>query len=344
MAEITVIVPIFKIELYLSRCIDSILAQSFPDFSLVLIDDGSPDKCPMICDAYAERDSRVRVIHQLNVGPAAARNRGIELALKDETCEYLAFIDGDDCVHPQYLEQLYQAVTLENADASMCQHHYISREETVEGKIQISNSVVYSLNAEDLMISQWSSFNYAWGKLFAKKLFSELRYPENISFGEDNLTIYQALFACNQIAFVERKLYYYFYNATGITKSPWTVQSLDVFEGIKEQLAFYKANGYERAYNKEIELYIQQCAYQIHRIRENRKKIKDNVYYIVALKKEMKRLFKENRAYYLWSNLYWAGALYPRVVAILQILARVKNDLKENGLKGTIRKVLKKFR
>ena len=106
--NISVIVPVYKVEKYLSRCIDSILAQTYTDFELILVDDGSPDNCGKICDGYAEKDNRV-VIHQGNGGISAARNAGIDWAFENSDSEWIAFIDSDDWVHPLYLECLYNA-------------------------------------------------------------------------------------------------------------------------------------------------------------------------------------------------------------------------------------------
>ena len=101
---ISVIVPIYRVEKYLPACIDSILYQTFTDFELILVDDGSPDRCPEICDEVARRDARVRVIHQANAGLSAARNAGIEIAHG----EWLGFVDSDDYIAPQFYEKLYQ--------------------------------------------------------------------------------------------------------------------------------------------------------------------------------------------------------------------------------------------
>ena len=116
MPEISVIVPVYRAEAYLHDCVDSILAQTFSDFELILVDDGSPDNCGAICDDYAARDSRVRVIHQENQGQAAARNRALAVAKGDWVC----FVDSDDDVHPQMLECLGQAADESGAAMSMC--------------------------------------------------------------------------------------------------------------------------------------------------------------------------------------------------------------------------------
>lgn len=113
---ISIIVPVYNVEPYLEQCIDSILNQSFRDFELILVDDGSPDRCGEICDRYAAADDRIRVIHQKNGGVSAARNAGMEVSKG----KYIVFVDSDDMVHPLYLEHLYKAIQKHNADISMC--------------------------------------------------------------------------------------------------------------------------------------------------------------------------------------------------------------------------------
>lgn len=114
--ELSIIVPIYKVEKYLKECIQSILQQTFTDFELILVDDGSPDACPQMCDAIAEQDSRVRVIHQKNGGLSAARNTGIEAARGN----WLGFVDSDDFVAPDFYEKLYHAAVSAGADCSIC--------------------------------------------------------------------------------------------------------------------------------------------------------------------------------------------------------------------------------
>ena len=116
MPRISVIVPVYKVEQFLPACVQSILGQTFADFELILVDDGSPDGCGALCDAYAGQDGRVRVIHQKNGGLSAARNSGIAAA----TGEFLAFVDADDIVAPDYLEQLYCALRSSGADMALC--------------------------------------------------------------------------------------------------------------------------------------------------------------------------------------------------------------------------------
>lgn len=120
MAVISIVVPVYNTEVYLRRCVDSILDQSFTDFELLLVDDGSTDGSSSICDEYAAKDSRVSVIHQCNAGVSAARNAGLAYAFSESETQYLTFIDSDDFVAPTYLYTLYQALLDNNADISVC--------------------------------------------------------------------------------------------------------------------------------------------------------------------------------------------------------------------------------
>lgn len=339
MAEITVIVPVYNAERYLDCCIESILNQSFRDLKLILVDDGSQDRSSAICDNYAEMDSRIHVIHQENSGPSAARNRGIEFALKDVDCQYLAFVDSDDRIHPQYLRFLLDMAETQNAQIAMCRHRYITPTEPMVAYEEIPKAVGQIVDAESLMCSESSSFNYAWGKLFAAECFAQLRFPEDVSFGEDNLTIYKAIFACERIAFSEMQLYFYFYNPAGITKTHWNPSSLQCFLGIEEQLAYYREHWFDRAYHKEIELHIQQFAYQLHRIRDDKEFRAENEPYRKDLRKRMKRVMSENPEFKLSNNPYWYEALHPYISRIKSVASRLDRNLRSYGFAGTLRKL-----
>ena len=114
--EISIIVPVYQVEKYLNECIDSILAQTFTDFELILVDDGSPDNCPALCDAAAKKDSRVRVIHKQNGGVSTARNAGLDAAQGN----WIAFVDSDDTATPEYLEKMHKAALETGADFTSC--------------------------------------------------------------------------------------------------------------------------------------------------------------------------------------------------------------------------------
>ncbi len=206
MSCISVIVPVYKIELFLERCVDSILAQTYTDFKLILVDDGSPDLCPAICDAYVASDRRVTVIHQENGGLSQARNAGIEFALADPDCGWITFVDGDDWVHAEYLARLYHAAVKHGAGISSCKFLYAKW----ESDIQISEPAESAAEApEAFYCSERMNAVVAWGKLYAKELFDEIRFPQG-KLHEDEFVTYRLLFQCETIAAVQTPLYFLF--------------------------------------------------------------------------------------------------------------------------------------
>lgn len=234
MVTVSVIVPVYNVEKYLHRCVDSILAQTFTDFELILVDDGSPDCCGAICDEYAEIDSRVHVIHQVNGGLSAARNAGIDWAFVNSTSSWLTFIDSDDWVHPQYLEILMQAVRVSGNTISMCRYIKTKvqrRAEKQELVLKLATpGGAYTYNSELFDA-------YAWGRLYAKECFSEIRYPTGRIY-EDVATTYKLLYAQNQISIAENTLYYYYLRSDSITQLKWCKEKMDYLYACEEQIPF----------------------------------------------------------------------------------------------------------
>ena len=238
MPEISVIVPVYNTEKYLHRCIESILAQSFTDFELVLVDDGSPDNCGRICDDYAQKDKRIHVIHQKNGGLSAARNAGIDWAFANSESEWLSFIDSDDWVHPDFLSYLYQAVRQTGTRVSVCLF------ENTEGEVS-SSEIEFQCNRK-----RWDLFYLedavvgavAWNKLYAKELFRNNRYPVGRIY-EDEFLTYKLLAQAGEIAVINARLYYYFQNPHGIMKSESSLRKLDSVYALKEQCRFAKNSG-----------------------------------------------------------------------------------------------------
>lgn len=143
--NIAVIVPVYNVKKYLRRCVDSILRQTYQNFELILIDDGSSDGSQFICDEYFNND-KVKVLHQKNSGVAAARNTGLEYAMQHTHCNWITFIDSDDWIQPNYLEVLYNAVNQEKVKIAVC--NYLKVEKEIE--IQRSLKNVYSIKPEKL--------------------------------------------------------------------------------------------------------------------------------------------------------------------------------------------------
>lgn len=341
--KVSVIVPVYNVEKYLRRCLDSIIDQTYRNLEIILVDDGSPDNCGAICDEYASKDHRVQVIHQENGGLSAARNSGIEWSLSNSNSQYLTFIDSDDWVHPQFIEILVSSINKSGAQASMVGRVYTDTySDHFEKYNNLTNLEVYS--SEDLFMSREWDFNYAWGKLYRKIDFLTLRYPEGKNY-EDVFTTYQVLFSVESIALMDIGLYYYFHNKEGISHSPWNPKELVVFEGMRQQLAFYKKYGYERAYQKEHRLYLNHFAYQITRIRENKVDLIRNRAYIKKLRSEMMEIIRQSAGKYNYSNMPQCYAVaYPRLTECRRLVGAAVRTVKSEGASSMMTKIWKRIK
>ena len=223
--KISVIVPVYGIEKYLPKCIESILDQSFEEFELILVDDGSPDKCPKICDHYAKLDPRVKVIHKKNGGLLSARKAGLEVAKG----VYIANVDGDDWVDKYYLDTLYKLAITNNADLTVTGHF---RE--FNGKIETikpSNPGIYTEDQIKSSIIPKAIFNgefcehgmttYVWNKLFKKELLTQVLFDvhNDILMGEDAAITYSYLAISKSLVISKIPLYYYRQRHDSIVKS-----------------------------------------------------------------------------------------------------------------------------
>ena len=249
MPTISVIVPVYKVEKYLHRCVDSILAQTFTDFELILVDDGSPDGCPQICDEYAEKDPRIKVIHQKNGGLSAARNAGLDRIFENSDSEWVAFIDSDDWVHPEYLERLLFAAKESRTETAVCGFE-ITHGENPE--IKGEDLDVQVMSTEELYVEHTIPAIVAWGKIYRKECFEKLRYPVGKQH-EDEFTTHKALFMFEQTAYIAAPLYAYFYNEEGIMNTSGIIKRLDGTDAIEEQVAFFQEKGLDKAYKKALE-------------------------------------------------------------------------------------------
>ena len=238
MADISIIVPVYRVEEYLHRCVDSILAQTYPDFELILIDDGSPDSCGKICDGYAEGDRRIHVIHQTNGGLSAARNSGIDWAFANSSSEWLTFIDSDDWVHPQYLEVLLHAATKHNVSVSIGNALW-TKDGQLPDKIEAEPEL---WKTEDYYLEHNANATVAWGKLYRKECFLNIRYPAG-KIHEDEYVTYRILFEFDQLSVVDQPIYGYFQNDRGITRRSWSPKRLDALEGLEGQVSYFLEKG-----------------------------------------------------------------------------------------------------
>lgn len=244
--EISVIVPVYKAEKYLRRCIDSILEQTFSEFEVILVDDGSPDQCGQICDEYAKNDDRIICIHQKNSGVASARNCGIQ----QSKGKWLCFVDSDDAIHPQMLGMLYCIGEREQAGMCVCKTEV--GVELPEQFGEYSDGAKYEMraNTENDLIHyyscDWLNYWCVWAKLIRREIVLENMFPVGRVY-EDNAVVYKWLHSAERVACVERAFYFYCTEETNsIARSKYTIEKLDYLRVLEQQMKFYKEHGFDR--------------------------------------------------------------------------------------------------
>lgn len=245
---ISIIVPIYKVEKQLERCIKSILNQTFTNFELILVDDGSPDNCGNICNQYKRQDKRVKVIHKENGGLSDARNAGLNIA----TGKYIGFVDSDDIIHSEMYERMYNCITKYNADIVQCKFKKFKSIEDINKLSNINNiNIEYYTSKEaimDMIDNNKINVN-TWNKLYKRELFENERFPKG-KIHEDEFLTYKLMYESNKIAYINEELYYYYQNDNGIMNGSNLIKRLDRIEALEERSNFFLKNGDKDLYNK----------------------------------------------------------------------------------------------
>ena len=235
---ISVIIPVYKVEKYLCRCVDSVLEQTYTNMEIILVDDGSPDNCPVMCDEYARQDSRVKVIHQENAGLSGARTAGIDMAQG----QWLAFVDSDDYLAADFLERLYQACVDTGSSLSVCRWEYVRGETIPEHGTGETRVYTGREMLANLYVPDGAYFVVAWNKLYRKELFEDIRYPLG-RIHEDEATTYRIYDKVKKAAYVDRSLYGYFVTPVSITRG-FNPKRMDWVTAVAERLDFFEQKGY----------------------------------------------------------------------------------------------------
>lgn len=332
MPEISVIVPVYKAEDYLHACVDSILSQTVSDFELILVDDGSPDGCGAICDDYAARDSRVRVIHQENQGQAAARNHAFSIAKGEWVC----FVDSDDAVHPQMLERLGQAAAESGAAMSMCRMlEAPEMPEDFSAPVEVSWELLSTEEAP--LVALFDAGDYpgwvACAKLIRRELVqSHLFCPGRVY--EDNEAVCHWIYGAKTVASIPHSLYFYRTNPGSTTQSRFSMKKLDYLWALEGIIRFYSSVGYTTLRERFGTLYAEEAAGDYHRVRyelNDPKAARD-------IEKAARRLRREipfTKAQF--ETMF--SAMHPKLTRLYWPLEGAARTLREDGVSGLIRKV-----
>lgn len=235
---ITVIIPVYNVEKYLDKCVESVVNQTYSNLEILLVDDGSKDRCGVMCDEWASRDARIKVIHKENGGLSDARNAALDIAKG----EYITCIDSDDYVTTDYVEYLYRLVSENNCDISCCGMRLVSEDgSTISGsKMELDKPVIFKSERalEEMLYGKYFS-NSACCKLYKTELFSGVRYPKDKLF-EDMYTTYKLIVKSDRMVYGSEKKYYYLCRPTGISGNKNPYRRLDAVDAEQEVLNYAK--------------------------------------------------------------------------------------------------------
>lgn len=238
--KVTVVVPVYNVSNYLEKCIDSIINQTYKKLEIILVDDGSTDNSGAICDDFASKDKRIKVIHKENGGLSDARNFGIDIA----TGEYIVFVDSDDYIALDMIEFLYNSLESNEADISTCLYqNFYDGEDVLESDDNISY-VCSNTEALEKMLYQQDCTTSAWGKLYKTSLFDGIRYPKG-KICEDLDTTYLLFSKANKIVINTAKKYFYLQRETSIINSEFNPKRMDALKFAKNETDYIIKNHLE---------------------------------------------------------------------------------------------------
>lgn len=248
---ISVIVPIYKVEEYLSRCVDSIINQTYKNLEIILVDDGSPDDCPKICDDYARKDNRVKVIHKRNGGLSDARNAGMKVA----TGEYISFIDSDDYISLDFIKVLYDTVVLENSDIVECsvvEFYEDGHFDRYTDDLNVSSCE--TIEGLSMLISENQFHQHVWNKLYKSNQVLDIPFAVG-KLNEDEFWTYQIFGRAKKVTKINKTMYYYFQRESSIMGERYNIRRLDALEGINNRYLYINKNFPSLSLKAKLSLY-----------------------------------------------------------------------------------------
>lgn len=308
---VSVIIPIYNVEKYLKECLETILSQTYKNLEIILVDDGSPDNCGNICDEYAKKDSRIKVIHKTNGGLSDARNHGIDIA----NGKYICFVDSDDYIDRYYVEKLYKAVKNNNVKVAQCSILKIDDNKNIIEKYGYDNFCIKS--GKEIIREQYSKHvvenTVVWNKMYEKELFDNIRFPVG-KIHEDEFTTYKILYDLKKVAIINDYLYNYRENNNGIMKQKFNIKKFDRLYAYKEKMEFFQ-NKEEDIFVKVLMRYIEEIRFDyinskkyisnFHEYKSKLLKEYRRVYSILIMQKNISKKYKiKLLVFYISPNLY----------------------------------------
>ncbi|MGM8364862.1 glycosyltransferase family 2 protein [Virgibacillus sp. W0181] len=294
---ITVIVPVYNGEAFIEKCFSSILNQTYQNLEIIIINDGSKDKSPEICDKFAELDERIIVVHQKNVGLSSVRNKGLDMA----SGELIGFVDSDDSIHPRMFEILQKHLHENNADISMCQiakvYNANINEHIIESNKTITKQQTHTFHKEEAFNNLFNENNLVtvvpWNKLYKREVFKHVRYPDG-KVNDDEFVIHHIIQAAQKFVFTDAVLYYYFHNENSITNQKYNLKRLEALEAIKDRVLFFELKQYNELLQMGSNTYLHLIIIHYYLVQK----------YFPVEKDVMEKLKREFRAeFYTYKNI-----------------------------------------
>jgi len=312
MYYISVIVPVFNVENYLEQCINSIINQTYKNIEVILVNDGSNDRSGSICDKYATKDTRIKVIHQVNAGLSNARNVGLDLAKGD----FIGFVDSDDYIEEDMFEFLLKLALDNNADIAVCGTY--SKNKINKTDNEKRNYVYLSEEAIKVMLTETKFNTSAWDKLYKKELFINIKYPKGKIY-EDLDTTYKLIHKANKIVYNSTPKYYYRVNPKSITNRSFSNKNLDFLEISFDMINFLKKE-YPSVTNVAYNRLVRYSISFLKTISDENFKDIDTINLLISIVR--KNIFK-----YIFSNYKTSSKLYGLLLSINYNFASLVNKV-----------------
>lgn len=249
--KLSIIVPVYNVEKYLDKCIVSILNQDYEDFELILVNDGSTDRCIEICNKYLSKDKRIVLINKSNGGLSSARNAGLDIARG----KYIGFVDSDDWIEKDMYSTLLNIANKYESDIVQCEYQSVVEDDyKINNKQSILNHFT-NLQAIDQMYGdRYISATVSWNKIYNKNLFKDIRFPIG-KLHEDEFTTYKLLYKSKKVTYTSKKLYYYRQTPNSIMNSKFSIRRLDIIQALEEKKIFIESLEQKKLYTKTIRYY-----------------------------------------------------------------------------------------
>lgn len=270
--KVSVVIPIYNVEKYLNKCLDSVISQSYKNLEIILVNDGSKDGSKQICEKYKRIDKRIVLINQENGGLSDARNKGIQIA----TGEYITFIDSDDYIHKDMIKELIYNAINTDADISICGYKTVF--EDLKTDDLLTDVDIQIINSEELINNFYNKFSLniivAWAKIYKRSLFEDIRYPKG-KIHEDEFIAHRLVYISKKIVYTPKKMYYYRINPNSITGKKFNKKRLDKIEALENRLNFSKEKKLESLYINTLCFYCHDLILCYYLIKKNENEAKN---------------------------------------------------------------------